>query len=75
MKIRGNKGDAESPNFASYFLIALPIVKVIAQKINKNLKIKIKFLTIASSFAIIAHFTTATYRLFNISTNYENKYT
>ncbi len=75
MKIRGNKGDAESSFLASYFLITLPIVKVIAQKINKNFKIEIKFLTIASFFTIIAHFTTATYRLFNISTNYENRYT
>ena len=75
MKVRGNKGDAESPFPASYFLPNKPIAKVIAHKINKNLKIEIKILTFSSLFYIVINFTTATYRLFNISTDYENRYT
>ena len=58
MKIRGNESDAEVSFLASYFLYALPIAKVIAQKVDKNPKITFKNLTYASPFIIIIYFTT-----------------
>ncbi len=61
VKIRGNESGAESLDFASYFLSAHTPNKVIAHKINKNLKIAINFLTIASSFIIVVNFTTDLY--------------
>lgn len=61
MKIRGNESGAETSNLTSYFLPNNTINKVIAHKINKNLKIAINFLTIASSFIIVVDFTTDLY--------------
>ncbi len=58
MKIRGNKGDAESFNFTSYFLPIPPSAKVIAQNPAKISKIAFKNLTCDSSSTIIIHFTT-----------------
>lgn len=57
MKIRGNKGGAETTFLASYFLPNKPSNKTIAQKINKNPKIPIRFFIIDSSSTIAVNFT------------------
>lgn len=68
MKIRGNKGDAETPFLASYFLPNKAITKVIAQNPAKISKIAYKNLTCDSPFTIVIHFTTNTYKLFKYNT-------
>lgn len=57
MKIRGNKGGAETPNFASYFLPALAIAQLVALNLNKISKIPIRFFIIDSSSIIAVNFT------------------
>lgn len=58
MKIRGNESGAETSFLASYYLITLPITQVIALNLKKISAETKRFLTYASPFIVIIHFTT-----------------